>query len=601
MAVRVPIRYITVFGVTALVALAVGIVFYMGFGSAAKNTRLLMSEQAAGLISSMERDLALWLRPVAQQANWIAEHVAAQSQDVSNLENFDEFMLGALAATSQVAGIALVTTSGMSRRWTRDSASAISEDWSSRGDIVNWIQDGRRRSEASWIDPFFTDTIGKTVLLHDLPVRSADGKLLAMLGQIVPIEELSEHVAKLAPRPGMTPFILYGKERVLAHPLLVNEADNAGTEFRPLIALDQLDDKVLNQIWSPDEQELFFINDEADGETSFQSTGTFVEEYQRFYVYLYKFIDTYGPVPWITGVHLNTDVYGGEEGDRLMRALLGSVVVLLAALIGAVFLGRYITRPVSAIANAANLVEANKLSEVPLLSSSRMREVDDAARSFNKMVEDLRERTVIRQTLGQFVPEEIARTLLSSGGRLQSKSAFATLMYSDIEGFTQLTESLGAEKTVEVLNAYFSAMVEIVEQHHGVVTQFHGDAVLATFNIPIDNQLHAQSAIKAAAEMLKTLETRQFAGHRLRARIGIDTGHVVAGAVGAAGRLSYTVYGDCVNLAARLEQLNKVYGTQLLVSENTVISGQDVTGLYAIGETEIRGQSAKMKAYTIKL
>jgi class 3 adenylate cyclase len=99
--------------------------------------------------------------------------------------------------------------------------------------------------------------------------------------------------------------------------------------------------------------------------------------------------------------------------------------------------------------------------------------------------------------------------------------------------------------------------------------------------------------------MLGAIDEQQFAGHRLRARIGIDTGPVVAGAVGAAGRLSYTVYGNSVNLAARLEQLNKTSGTYLLISENTAKLAGDVDGLRAVGKTLIRGQTALMKTYTL--
>ncbi len=594
MRIRVPLRYITVFGVAALVALAVGIVFFLGFFSATQNTRLLMSDQAKVIVSSMERDIALWLRPVDQQATWVAQHVADNAYAVSRLEQFDAFIFGALAATSQVAGIAIVTPDGLSRRWTRATGVAITEDWSAQDEIRLWIDDAEQRVEASWIEPFFTDTIDKTVLLHDFPIRGADGQLLAILAQIVPIEELSNHVVDLSPRDGMTPFILYGEDQVLAHPLLIEEAANNGNTFSPLTALQELDDEVLKRIWSPDDEQPFFLNSDEKVRTS----GVYIEERQRYFIYLYQKIEDYGPIAWIIGAHLNTEIYGSAESKRLMRALLGSIAVLLLAIAGAIVLGRYITRPVTAIADAARLVEANKLSEVSALAPSRMQEFDDAARSFNQMLVDLRERTLIRQTLGQFVPEEVARTLLSEGGSIQSETAQATLLYSDIEGFTALTESLGATKVVAILNAYFSAMVEALESYHGVVTQFHGDAILATFNVPIDNKGHARSAIMAASAMLGTVKTQQFAGHQLRIRIGIDSGPVVAGAVGAAGRLSYTVYGNPVNLAARLERLNKEYGTSLLVSEHTAQLAGDDLGLRAVGETSIRGQAGVTRIYT---
>ena len=181
MPVRIPIRYITVFGVTALVAVAVGIVFYLGIVSATKNTRLLMSDQANVMINSMERNIALWLRPVHEQAKWVAEHVANNANDIAEIERFDQFMLGALAATDQVAGIAIITPQGLSRRWGRIDKAGVTEDWSAREGIADWIESGRDRTNPSWVEPFFTDTIDKTILLHESPMHSADGKLLGML------------------------------------------------------------------------------------------------------------------------------------------------------------------------------------------------------------------------------------------------------------------------------------------------------------------------------------------------------------------------------------------------------------------------------------
>ena len=101
------------------------------------------------------------------------------------------------------------------------------------------------------------------------------------------------------------------------------------------------------------------------------------------------------------------------------------------------------------------------------------------------MVKGLRERELIRETLGRFVPEKVASSLLSGGGDIPVQQTEATILFCDIEAFTRLTETLGPVKIVDVLNAFFSAMVEILERHGGVVTQFQGDAILATFNVPI--------------------------------------------------------------------------------------------------------------------
>ena len=172
------------------------------------------------------------------------------------------------------------------------------------------------------------------------------------------------------------------------------------------------------------------------------------------------------------------------------------------------------------------------------------------------------------------------------------------MLFSDIVGFTSLTETLGAEGIVPLLNAYFEAMVEILEHYRGVVTQFQGDAILATFNVPVADPEHAANALRAATEMQARVHSREFAGQRIASRIGVNTGPVVAGAVGAKGRLSYTVHGDAVNLAARLEALNKELGTTILVSRATAmrVEGFD---LRPIGEVAVRGQSERVAVYTL--
>ena len=172
------------------------------------------------------------------------------------------------------------------------------------------------------------------------------------------------------------------------------------------------------------------------------------------------------------------------------------------------------------------------------------------------------------------------------------------MLFCDLEGFTALTESLGPAGIVELLNEYFESMVEILERHRGVVTQFQGDAILATFNVPLRDPAHAANALRAAVEMRSAVRRREYAGQRVGCRIGINTGHLVAGAVGAKGRLSYTVHGDAVNLAARLEALNKELGTTILVSEATAAHTEGFE-FAPMGEVAVRGQTGRVEVYTL--
>jgi adenylate cyclase len=269
---------------------------------------------------------------------------------------------------------------------------------------------------------------------------------------------------------------------------------------------------------------------------------------------------------------------------------------VLAVVVAAV-VGRRLSRPIEAFAQATRTVQEGRLEDVPTLPGSAIAEFDDASHSFNDMVAGLRRSRMIRRTLGRFVSKEVARELMKGGGKLEPTEAEATVLLCDLEGFTPLTQSLGATGVVEFLNAYFEDMVAIIERHRGVITQFQGDAILAVFNVPIADPAHAANAVLAALEMVEVARTRSYAGVSARNRVGLCTGRVVSGAVGSRGRMTYTVHGNAVNMAARLEALNKDYGTRVLLSGSTATLCSGIA-LRKLADAEVRGYDDMVALYT---
>ena len=204
--------------------------------------------------------------------------------------------------------------------------------------------------------------------------------------------------------------------------------------------------------------------------------------------------------------------------------------------------------------------------------------------------------TIIGQ-LGKYVPESVAETIVTGAGTLEPMRREATILYSDIESFTTVAESMAPERVVEMLNDYFTRLIEPIMRNNGVVNQFQGDAMLVTFNVPLEDPHHADHALQAAVEIQNTSRDAAFAGVPLRTRIGINTGEIIAGNVGAGNRYNYTVHGDAVNLAARLEQLNKQHGTLVLVSGTTVERLTQSHSLERIGALEIRGKIEPVDVY----
>lgn len=220
-----------------------------------------------------------------------------------------------------------------------------------------------------------------------------------------------------------------------------------------------------------------------------------------------------------------------------------------------------------------------------------------ARQTVKRQIQAEHDKATVSQIFGRFVPEAVANSMIEDSGVLDPVERQATVLFADIAGFTNLTEAKGPKETVDVLNAYFDAATEIISKRHGVVTQFQGDAILAVFNVPVENADHAQCAFEAAQEMLDAVQGRRFAGEQIRIRIGLNTGPLIAGNVGGGGRQSYTVHGDAVNLAARLEALNKEYGTSLLMAQSTAALLPDAK-LRKIGEVGIKGLSAPVGVHT---
>lgn len=217
---------------------------------------------------------------------------------------------------------------------------------------------------------------------------------------------------------------------------------------------------------------------------------------------------------------------------------------------------------------------------------------------FNQMLDGLDERDRLRRTFERFVPESVAAALIADEGAIAPQEREATVLFTDIERFTQIASTLSPREVVTMLNAYFGEVAAIVHRNGGVIAQFQGDAVLATFNLPVIDAEHAAHALQAALEIQQRLGNVTFnGGTRLRTRIGVSTGLVVGGTVGGGERLGYTVHGDTVNLAARLEALNKDLGTTILLSERTTRLLPSQTALRDCGEVSVRGFGAPLRVF----
>lgn len=292
------------------------------------------------------------------------------------------------------------------------------------------------------------------------------------------------------------------------------------------------------------------------------------------------------------------DIYS-YDGDRARaEVLVDSCAALFGLTLAIVFVTRSLIRPLAVLNEGMTQVADGKLDvRLPITSND---EVGRVTGQFNRMVEGLKEREFIRETFGKYVSESVAAQILKDKGHLAGDVREATLMFIDIEGFTTLSEQLPPHDVIALLNEYSAIVSTPVRRHNGVINNFIGDGVFATFNLPLEHDDHACAAVRAALEIAQAVESHVFAGGtRISVRIGINTGEVVAGTVGSGDRLTYAILGDAVNVAHRVEELNKELKTRLLFTESTRQKLGDSFACMELGTQTIRGKSSTMKVYTI--
>ncbi len=218
-----------------------------------------------------------------------------------------------------------------------------------------------------------------------------------------------------------------------------------------------------------------------------------------------------------------------------------------------------------------------------------------------RLVDLGRERDGLARAFGRYVPAPIIQRLAADRGQLAAQTGTATILHADIQGFTRFAEGRDPQAVMAAIDRYFGAIGQAVTEEGGVVYQFMGDAVLASFNLPIAIPDHRRAAIRAARRI-------QAVGRQLLTiddqpavvRIGISTGPVTAGLVGGGGGVIYTIYGDTVNLAARLDTMNKQLGTTVLADEATVAEyADDGDGAREVGRVEIRGRQEPVRVYAL--
>ncbi|MCB1322400.1 MAG: HAMP domain-containing protein, partial [Leptospiraceae bacterium] len=281
------------------------------------------------------------------------------------------------------------------------------------------------------------------------------------------------------------------------------------------------------------------------------------------------------------------------------RNLYLTIIIVSLALIVVFFFSKQISRPILILVRAARQISAGNFA-LNLVPEHRD-ELGLLTNSFNHMARGLQERANLKDSFGKFVNKELAELSMAGAISLGGERKECAIFFSDIRGFTAMSERLRPEEVVEFLNEYFTDMVRCVNETHGIVDKFIGDAIMAHWGALKTYGNNTENAINAALMMRAALIAFNRGRGTARRPVlhmgcGINTGHVIAGQIGSDERLEYTVIGDAVNLASRVEALTKHFGVDIIVTNHSL---DLVRGLYHAVEMDKMRVKGKAKPITV--
>jgi len=570
-----------VLGTLLAMGAALGIVLF----TATVNTEELLRGQAASIVQSLRMRMEAQLQPAADMVSNVAQRLERGDLEVEEPEQLAAYLAAARAAAPQIVGNAVVTAEAqvIGTGQPMGGSEIIIQD--RKGDpTVEGLLDGARERSGVWYWTLWIDTLNTGAITAEQRFVIG-GKFAGAVAAVVSVQALSRLLVDMSNRQRLTPFILYGEDSVLAHPALAGGQFGTSAE-KPFHRLDEVNDPILAALWSPAGEDMR----ELLGDNGIQ--GRYFDDDGDPIVVLMQRVEGYGDRPLIVGAHFPL----GAEGDVLKRLEVAFAVaggVLLLTLVGLLLISRRVARPMQELAEAALAVEQLDLEKAPTLKPGPFRETAAAAEAFNSMLRGLNSFTT-------YVPHQLVRRLVKRG-QTRSEERDVSVMFTDIVGFTPLAGRLEPTALAGLLNRHFALISGEIEKTEGTLDKYIGDCVMAFWGAPDPQDDHRVRAVATALGVCRVM-TKDNARRRrkglkpVRVRIGLTSGPVVVGDVGAPGGIKYTLIGDAVNRAQRLEALGKKYQGEddeccVLVSEEMAASlPEGLARIERLGPVRLAGQ-----------
>ncbi len=584
---RLPISTYLGLGLGGLITIALALLLWITLGAIFKNTTELLEDKSRILLDALTRQTSSFLDASIAPSKVVADQIKSGRLDPTATDELSALLTTLLATTPQIDAIAFFDLDGTRVAAFRDRGEVKSDrrPWPDRTEIREAIADVRERKAAVWGPPVYATDLG-TFLNFRRPVFKGE-VFEGMVTAVITVRTLSEFLAELETEPGQNAFILYDRDYVLAHLALASTFDGL-SENRPLPKVTEVGDPVLFNIWREGWQEQKLLAGKGHADDAGRTTQ----------IFLYAPLDKYADAPWLIGSYFSGAVIA-TQFERMIAAAVTSILLVVLTLVGTYLIGRFLRHPINQLAAAATAVQKLDLDAVPHLRHSRFVELDDAGQAFNAMTSALR-------AFSRYVPRDLVSRLIARGdvSELRSEARIITVLMTDIVGFTSRAEQLGAAETAGFLNRHLALVTGAIEAEGGIVDKYIGDAVMAIWGAIDDEPDHAARATAAAARIRQAIREDNAGTHDpVRLRIGIHSGPVVAGNIGTNTRMNYTVIGDTVNIAQRLESLGKSllpdHEIAILLSAETANTVPQSIKLTSLGCQILRGRTQQAEVFTL--
>jgi adenylate cyclase len=579
-----------------LVLLSVGSVLVVNWVADRRIVREYTSRLIARGLSAEERSLRAHLDAAVNQGDFIAAAIGSDRFQFGEPALAD-FVSGTLAAAPQVYGLIVCDRNGEALRVVRGATGtdfaidhfnvAADSQFAALADQI------RTHKYPYWGAPIYRPQWQETFLNYFVPIWNGD-TYLGLVATGITTRALSTLAKELSDPPRSVSFVLYGQDRVLAHPLMT-EGSPRQSESASFPLLRNFGDPVIENLDSLPPVHDIGLAPPAGVLAREPSVGG-----ERYFVFAREVSD-YRELPITVGTYFLKRAVDGPI--RLFYwATIIAVGLLGLALIVAALMAGAIARPIRRAAKGATAIGNLDFDDVVPLAGSYFREINSLARSFNAMLDGLR-------AFGRYVPRTLVMRLVKEGRvGAGTEERVLAMMFTDIVSFTSACEKMSAAEVADFINQHLSLVAACIEREGGTIDKFIGDAVMAFWGAPGRIENPAASACRAAVAIQCALaadnKRRIAAGlNPVRIRMGIHMGRVIVGDIGAPNRINYTIVGDVVNATQRLESLGKTIDPDAeaiaLASEEIFAAAAEGFQFIERGTHLVKGKQEGLKVFQL--